>query len=310
MSHPLDREKPRKLTIRSHITAILVEEILANPQAEDFAIESENQLCRRFQASRVTVRLALGDLEHRGMVYRHHGRGTFAHGQSTRIHRDLALLASPEALKLRSILEIIRGIQEVLAPLRSSLVLMNVSPLDWPSESATSLGGVLMVQDTLTSREILVLKTRQLPFLRIPERLLSRNNRDFFQLGLRVAQTLTHAATTSKPIDQSEWSDLDQKHVDLHHGPIQTESHESQGFLSLGRTRLSLSSEKLGAALKLVQRKETIQARIAEVNRKLVLLASGQATPARPLSSEAGCAESTPATGDERRIDNAPTICG
>jgi len=234
MSHPLDQDKPRKSTLRSRIVGILAEEILANPQAQDFPIGSESQLCQRFQASRVTVRLALSDLEHCGLVYRHHGRGTFAHGQSTRIHRDLALLASPDALKLRSILEIIRGIQSILAPLRSSLLLINASPLDWTSESATSLGGVLIVQDSLTSREILSLETWQLPFLRMSERVLARDERDFFHLGRRVAETLSHAATTSKPIDQSEWSDLDQKHVDLHQGPLQTKSHDRQGFLSPG----------------------------------------------------------------------------
>src|SRR5277367_2391683 len=87
-----------------------------------FPIASEHQLCRRFNVSRVTVRLALGDLEHRALIYRRHGKGTYANGRSKRANRSLGILIkSPDALKQASIVEIIRGVQAGGVLLRSSL---------------------------------------------------------------------------------------------------------------------------------------------------------------------------------------------
>jgi DNA-binding FadR family transcriptional regulator len=57
----------------------MTEEILKRSDEQDFLITSEHQLCRQFTVSRVTVRLALGDLEHLGLIYRRHGKGTFAY---------------------------------------------------------------------------------------------------------------------------------------------------------------------------------------------------------------------------------------
>ena len=34
----------------------------------------------------------IGDLENRGLIYRKHGKGTFANGHKTRIHRYLGIL--------------------------------------------------------------------------------------------------------------------------------------------------------------------------------------------------------------------------
>ena len=65
----------RKPSARRRIADVLAQEILNRPQPEDFAIASDHQLCRRFAVSRVTIRLALGDLEHKGLIYRRHGKG-------------------------------------------------------------------------------------------------------------------------------------------------------------------------------------------------------------------------------------------
>ena len=69
-------------TARGRLVAAVTEEILSRNEPSAFAIDSEHQLCRRFNVSRVTVRLALGDLENRGLIYRKHGKGTFAYGQA------------------------------------------------------------------------------------------------------------------------------------------------------------------------------------------------------------------------------------
>src|SRR5277367_4580008 len=100
----------RPFTARARLVAAVTEEILNRNEPTSFPIASEHQLCRRFNVSRVTVRLALSDLENRGLIYRKHGKGTFAHGRSTRIHRYLGILMkSPQAAEHRPFAEMLRG---------------------------------------------------------------------------------------------------------------------------------------------------------------------------------------------------------
>src|SRR6202453_2818577 len=139
--NPFMRAHPLKLTARRHIVETLAEEILKNPTKNDRLISSEHQLCRRFSVSRVTVRLALSDLENRGLIYRKHGKGTFAHGRSTRIHGYLGvLMKSPQATEHRPIAEMLRGVQTVMASLRSAILLVSMPPESWLPEKATSMG--------------------------------------------------------------------------------------------------------------------------------------------------------------------------
>lgn len=133
-------------------------------------LASEHQLCRRFGLSRVTVRLALNDMENRGLIYRKHGKGTFAHGRGAQVHRYLGvLLRSTQAEEHRPIAEIIRGVQTVLAPMRSAILLISTLPEEWWPEMASSLGGVIVVPRDVTARDIDVLKDRNLPFLLVGE---------------------------------------------------------------------------------------------------------------------------------------------
>src|SRR5271170_81772 len=126
------REGTKKLTARQGITAVLAREILNNPDPKDFRLASEHQLCGRFAVSRVTIRLALCDLEHRGLIYRRQGRGTFAYGCSGRVHPSLGILIkSPDALKSAPLVEFIRGAQTVMTSFNSCLVLIGTSPLNW-----------------------------------------------------------------------------------------------------------------------------------------------------------------------------------
>jgi DNA-binding LacI/PurR family transcriptional regulator len=148
----------------------LTEEILNKNEQTSFPISSEHQLCRRFNVSRVTVRLALGDLENRGLIYRKHGKGTFAHGRATRIHRYLGILMkSPQAAEHRPIAEMVRGAQTAMASIRSAVLLISTPPEEWQPEKASSLGGVIVVPQDVTAKDLDILKNRKLPFLLFAE---------------------------------------------------------------------------------------------------------------------------------------------
>jgi DNA-binding GntR family transcriptional regulator len=105
-----DAPKERPATVRRHVATVLAREILDSSAPTAFQIESEHQLCRRFGVSRVTVRLALSDLENRGLIYRKHGKGTFAHGPSAGTHRHIGvLIKSPLGRENRLLAEILGG---------------------------------------------------------------------------------------------------------------------------------------------------------------------------------------------------------
>lgn len=152
------------------MVAALTEEILNKNEHSSFPIASEHQLCRRFDVSRVTVRLALSDLENRGLIYRKHGKGTFANGHSTLTHRYLGILMkSPLSAQHRPVAEMIRGAQTVMASVRSAVLLTSTPPAEWRPEKASSLGGVIVVPQDVTVKDLEVLENRNLPFLLFTE---------------------------------------------------------------------------------------------------------------------------------------------
>lgn len=190
-----------KVTARRSIVAVLTQEILNNPDPKDFPIASEHRLCRRFAVSRVTIRLALGDLEHRGLIYRKHGKGTFAHGCSGRSHPSLGILIkSADALKSTPLVEFIRGAQTVMTSFNSSLVLIGTSPLEWRAEMTSALGAVIVMQESLTTDELINLQNRKLPLICIPDSELTVGDNDCFSLGRCAATALNHAAVTGEPV--------------------------------------------------------------------------------------------------------------
>jgi DNA-binding transcriptional regulator YhcF (GntR family) len=194
---------PKKPTARRRVVAVLTQEILNNHDSKDFPIASEHQLCTRFSVSRVTIRLALGDLEHRGLIFRRHGKGTFAYGHSTRIHRSLGILIKcPDALKHTPLVEMIRGAQAVMTSLRSPLVLISASPLEWLAEMASTLGAVIVMEHGVTPEELTNLKNRNLPFLCLQESQLPFGNDDCFNLGLHAAEALNDAAITGESVGE------------------------------------------------------------------------------------------------------------
>jgi len=194
----------KKPTARRHLVAELTTEILKNPSLEDFPIASEHQLCRRFGVSRVTVRLALGDLENHGFIYRRHGKGTFAHGHSTRIRRSLGILIkSSDALKDTRYVEIIRGAQATMTSRRSSLVLISTSPLEWRGETTRNLGAIIVLQQDVSENELAHFKNQNLPFLCIRESQLTDGEADCFYLGLNSAETLIDSVKVIPEADHS-----------------------------------------------------------------------------------------------------------
>jgi len=156
----------RPSTARAQLVAALTEEILQSNELTAFPIASEHQLCRRFDISRVTVRLALSDLENRGLIYRKHGKGTFAHGRATRVHRNIGiLLRSPQSAEHRPFAELVRGTQTVMSSVKAGTLLISTPPEQWRPEKASSLAGVIVVPQDVTERDLQVLKDRNLNYL-------------------------------------------------------------------------------------------------------------------------------------------------
>ena len=197
--NPNTRECQKTITARRRIAETLAEEILKNPDSNDHLIASEHQLCRRFSVSRVTIRLSLSDLEHRGLIYRHHGKGTFAYGRLTRPYQSLGILMkSPDALKQAPMLEIIRGAHAVLAPLRIPLIIIISSPLEGQMESTPKLGGIIVMSQQITPDEMTAFQNLDLPFFCIQDSFLDAANSDFFNLGQQAAEALNLAVTSGE----------------------------------------------------------------------------------------------------------------
>jgi DNA-binding transcriptional regulator YhcF (GntR family) len=221
-------EIPRASTARNRVATTLTQEILDNPESKSFPISSEHQLCRRFNVSRVTVRLALNDLEHRGLIYRRHGKGTFAHGHSTRVHRNIAILLKSSLSEEGMAAEVIRGAHSVMSSLHAAVVLISASPKEWQSELACALAGVIVIPTGIMEEDLESLKNRNLPFLLVGEtdlpgpRILSNLEEttsfrpsaglnyagqrfahlghNFFNVGKLAADSLSHAALTGHPV--------------------------------------------------------------------------------------------------------------
>lgn len=82
MSAALDRES--HLSLYMQIAERLRDEIATGRYAESGKLPSEQALVRRFEVSRVTVRLAIGHLINDGLVVRKQGKGTFLAGSLVR----------------------------------------------------------------------------------------------------------------------------------------------------------------------------------------------------------------------------------
>src|SRR5436309_10426913 len=71
----LERSNP--LPLYYQLKEVLKEQIHAGHLAPHTSIPSEPELVNSYHVSRATVRQALAELVHEGLLYRQHGKGTF-----------------------------------------------------------------------------------------------------------------------------------------------------------------------------------------------------------------------------------------
>lgn len=101
--------------IKQHLLTTIRE----NESAANYRLPSENQLCIKFQASRIAVRRAMQELEDEGLIIRQQGRGTFIRQQQNRSVETgapksvVAFLAT--SLDSLYVLKIIRSVQAHLS---------------------------------------------------------------------------------------------------------------------------------------------------------------------------------------------------
>src|SRR6266446_1532841 len=114
----LERSNP--LPLYYQLKEVLRQQIRAGHLAPHTAIPSEPELVTRYHVSRATVRQALTELVHEGLLYRQHGKGTFV--CEPRVQQTLSELTSlSEDLKRRGkrpggvllINELVRGSEAI-----------------------------------------------------------------------------------------------------------------------------------------------------------------------------------------------------
>jgi DNA-binding GntR family transcriptional regulator len=119
----LERSNP--LPLYYQLKEVLKQQIQAGHLAPHTAIPSEPELVAQYHVSRATVRQALTELVHEGLLYRQHGRGTFV--CEPRVQQNLSELSSfSEELQRRGkrpgglllVSELIRGSGSVRTQLR------------------------------------------------------------------------------------------------------------------------------------------------------------------------------------------------
>lgn len=78
------------MPLHEQISSWIRDRVLTGELAPDEQLPSENELCRQFDVSRVTVRRALQTLEAEGFIFRRHGIGSFV--SDRRVHQGLVRL--------------------------------------------------------------------------------------------------------------------------------------------------------------------------------------------------------------------------
>ncbi len=120
----LERSNP--LPLYYQLKEVLKQQIRAGHLAPHTAIPSEPELVAQYHVSRATVRQALTELVHEGLLYRQHGRGTFVCEPRVQQHTVSELTSFSEELRHRGkrpggmlfVSELVRGSQTVRDQLR------------------------------------------------------------------------------------------------------------------------------------------------------------------------------------------------
>lgn len=108
-----------------HLMNEIRQQILSGAVAPGDMLPSENQLAKRYQVSRHTVRKALSILENEGYIYAVHGKGTFCSEAvlHTKASGNIAVITTYLDSYIFS--EVIGGIEQVLAEAGYSILLKN-----------------------------------------------------------------------------------------------------------------------------------------------------------------------------------------
>ncbi len=115
----LERSNP--LPLYYQLKEVLKQQIRAGHLAPHTAIPSEPELVAQYHVSRATVRQALTELVHEGLLYRQHGRGTFVCEPRIQQHSVSELMSFSDELRRRGkrpggrlyVSELVRGSQLV-----------------------------------------------------------------------------------------------------------------------------------------------------------------------------------------------------
>ena len=73
-------------------------------------------------------------------------------------------MKSAQTGEQRPIAEMVRGAQTVMSTLRSAILLISTPPEEWRPEKASSLGGVIVVPEDVTPRDLEIISNRKLPY--------------------------------------------------------------------------------------------------------------------------------------------------
>lgn len=109
----MKRDAP--IPLYAQIAAALRDDLAGPGFGPDGRLPSEEELRTRFGVSRVTVRLALAELERDGLILRRKGKGTYASGKPVRHALD-TLRSFHESLRLQGFRAEIRLIEAGLDP--------------------------------------------------------------------------------------------------------------------------------------------------------------------------------------------------
>lgn len=165
---PKKRPGRRKgqVTARQQLVDALSREILAGRYEAEPLMPSEHQLCRQYDVSRVTVRLALSELESRGLIYRHHGKGTFAHPLGRLERKPIGLVLGHQRWSDSPLLrDFMAGMRVGLDAERTDLVVLHRFPSEWDPGMGPMVGGVVSVAEDFPAPEREALAKRGIPAL-------------------------------------------------------------------------------------------------------------------------------------------------
>ncbi|MFB3895278.1 MAG: GntR family transcriptional regulator [bacterium] len=164
---------PKYIRIQEYICSLLAKEGL-KPGDQ---LPSENELCKRLNMSRNTVRQALANLINEGLIYNEHGKGTFVaaprdNNQTNNTHPEIGIvLNNLEQLQHPFFSEYIRGIQEEIDLHKCSIHLIfnqetNKGEMDLIREK--NVRGLILIADEGVDEYILSLQMKRIPFVWFP----------------------------------------------------------------------------------------------------------------------------------------------